>query len=78
MLAQSRRFKAAHPRKDERGLFQVFAMATEINDHLPEGVLLGMCNPLLDIEAEVDVKLLEKYGLKQNNAILAEEKHLPL
>jgi len=37
-----------------------------------------MCNPLLDIEADVELDILEKYGLKQNDAILAEEKHLPL
>mmetsp|Transcript_23949 Transcript_23949/g.75313 ORF Transcript_23949/g.75313 Transcript_23949/m.75313 type:complete len:354 (-) Transcript_23949:74-1135(-) len=40
--------------------------------------ILGMGNPLLDISAEVDTKMLEKYGLQLNNAILAEEKHQPL
>jgi len=40
--------------------------------------LLGMGNPLLDISAEVDQALLDKYGLKSNDAILAEEKHQPL
>jgi adenosine kinase len=40
--------------------------------------LLGMGNPLLDISAEVDQKLLDKYGLKANDAILAEDKHQPL
>ncbi|CAD5225037.1 unnamed protein product [Bursaphelenchus okinawaensis] len=45
---------------------------------LPEGALLGMGNPLLDIQATVGLDLLEKYGLKQNDAILGEEKHLPL
>jgi len=40
--------------------------------------ILGMGNPLLDISAEVDTPLLEKYGLELNNAILAEEKHQPL
>lgn len=48
------------------------------NDKIPEGVIIGMCNPLLDIEADVDLDVLEKYGLKQNDAILAEDKHLPL
>jgi len=43
-----------------------------------EGVLVGICNPLLDISAEVEPNLLEKYDLKPSNAILAEEKHLPL
>jgi len=40
--------------------------------------LLGMGNPLLDISAEVDQKLLEKYELVAGNAILAEDKHQPL
>jgi len=40
--------------------------------------LLGMGNPLLDISAEVDQKLLDKYELKAGDAILAEEKHQPL
>jgi len=42
------------------------------------GVILGMGNPLLDISADIEPALLDKYGLKMNNAILAEEKHLPL
>lgn len=41
-------------------------------------LLLGMGNPLLDISSEVDQKLLDKYGLAMNNAILAEEKHMPI
>ncbi|GAQ79464.1 adenosine kinase [Klebsormidium nitens] len=45
---------------------------------IPRGVLLGMGNPLLDISAVVDEAFLEKYDVKLNNAILAEEKHLPL
>ncbi|KAK0658139.1 Adenosine kinase [Lasiodiplodia hormozganensis] len=40
--------------------------------------LLCLENPLLDIQAVGDEKLLEKYGLKANDAILAEEKHLAL
>ncbi len=43
-----------------------------------QGAILGMCNPLLDISAEVPMELLEKYGISLNNAILAEEKHVPL
>ncbi|KAJ3083481.1 adenosine kinase [Quaeritorhiza haematococci] len=39
---------------------------------------LGIENPLLDIMAFVKPELLEKYGLKANDAILAEEKHKPL
>jgi len=33
---------------------------------------------LLDISADVPTELLEKYDVKLNNAILAEDKHLPL
>jgi len=40
--------------------------------------ILGMGNPLLDISSEVEPALLEKYGLKLNDAILAEDKHQPL
>jgi len=40
--------------------------------------ILGMGNPLLDISAEVDKALLDKYELLPGNAILAEEKHQPL
>jgi len=43
-----------------------------------DGALLGMCNPLLDISAEVPTSLLDKYDVKLNNAILAEDKHKPL
>ncbi|XP_043702527.1 adenosine kinase 2-like [Telopea speciosissima] len=43
-----------------------------------ERVLLGMGNPLLDISAVVDEPFLEKYGVKLNDAILAEDKHLPM
>ncbi|TPX09008.1 uncharacterized protein E0L32_009587 [Thyridium curvatum] len=38
--------------------------------------LLCLENPLLDIQAVGNDALLEKYGLKPNDAILAEEKHL--
>eukprot|EP00816_Leptocylindrus_hargravesii_P003507 CAMPEP_0196810884 /NCGR_PEP_ID=MMETSP1362-20130617/15042_1 /TAXON_ID=163516 /ORGANISM="Leptocylindrus danicus, Strain CCMP1856" /LENGTH=346 /DNA_ID=CAMNT_0042186067 /DNA_START=50 /DNA_END=1090 /DNA_ORIENTATION=+ len=40
--------------------------------------LMGMGNPLLDISSEVPQEILDKYDVKLNNAILAEEKHLPL
>jgi len=43
-----------------------------------EGILFGIENPLLDISAEVDQALVDKYGLKVPDAILAEEKHVPL
>lgn len=37
-----------------------------------------MGNPLLDISAEVDQAMLDKYNVKVNNAILAEPEHLPV
>ncbi|CAD6263032.1 unnamed protein product [Miscanthus lutarioriparius] len=43
-----------------------------------EGILLGMGNPLLDISAVVDEGFLAKYDVKPGNAILAEDKHLPM
>ncbi|ESO87167.1 hypothetical protein LOTGIDRAFT_210552 [Lottia gigantea] len=42
------------------------------------GILLGYGNPLLDISIISDEDFLKKYDLKANNAILAEEKHLPM
>lgn len=43
-----------------------------------EGILLGCGNPLLDISATVDIAFLDKYGLKPDDAILAEDKHTPM
>ncbi|KAL1980022.1 hypothetical protein VTN96DRAFT_4799 [Rasamsonia emersonii] len=40
--------------------------------------LLCLENPLLDIQGVGDEALLKKYGLKDNDAILAEEKHMGL
>jgi len=37
-----------------------------------------MCNPLLDISADVPMEFLEKYGVTLNNAILAESSHVPM
>ncbi|PSK51884.1 Adenosine kinase [Elsinoe australis] len=37
--------------------------------------LLCLENPLLDLQAKGDQALLDKYGLKNNDAILAEDKH---
>lgn len=45
---------------------------------IPQYILLGMGNPLLDIQVNVDKPLLDKYELAENGAILAEEKHIPL
>jgi len=42
------------------------------------GTIVGFCNPLLDMTVVGDQDLLNKYDLKSNNAILAEEKHMPL
>eukprot|EP00090_Calanus_glacialis_P024714 TRINITY_DN383_c0_g1_i1.p1 TRINITY_DN383_c0_g1~~TRINITY_DN383_c0_g1_i1.p1 ORF type:complete len:343 (-),score=107.74 TRINITY_DN383_c0_g1_i1:64-1092(-) len=43
---------------------------------LPENVLLGMGNPLLDISATVEKDLLTKHDLKSNDAILTEEEQI--
>jgi len=40
--------------------------------------LFCLGNPLLDIQVTGDQAILDKYGLKPNDAILAEEKHLPI
>lgn len=42
---------------------------------ISENSLFGMGNPLLDICAVVDKDFLDRYGLKPNDQILAEEKH---
>lgn len=42
------------------------------------GTIVGFGNPLLDMSINGDENLLKKYELKSNNAILAEEKHMPL
>lgn len=43
---------------------------------LPEGIVMGFGNPLLDITYHIeDNTLLEKYGLEANAAIIADEKH---
>ncbi|MCJ1388346.1 adenosine kinase [Xylographa bjoerkii] len=41
-----------------------------------EYALLCLENPLLDIQGQGDAAMLEKYGLKSNDAILAEDKHM--
>ncbi|XP_047232851.1 adenosine kinase-like isoform X3 [Girardinichthys multiradiatus] len=43
-----------------------------------ENLLFGMGNPLLDISAVVDKDFLDKFGLKPNDQILAEDKHRAL
>merc|ERR1719197_1141182 len=44
-----------------------------------DGAIFGIENPIMDISAECDMAVLQKYGLEPGNAILAdEEKHMPL
>ena len=45
---------------------------------IPNYALFVLGNPLLDIQVRNGEKLLEKYDLKANDAILAEEKHIPM
>jgi adenosine kinase len=40
--------------------------------------LVAIGNPLLDMQIRDGEAMLEKYGLKSNDAILAEEKHMPI
>ncbi|VEU20867.1 DEKNAAC101773 [Brettanomyces naardenensis] len=40
--------------------------------------LVCLGNPLLDIQVDVSKEFLDKYDLKANDAILAEEKHMPI
>lgn len=45
---------------------------------IPEGVLLGLGNPILDATVTTDEKFLQKYELDANNVILAEPQHQDL
>ncbi|XP_023167700.1 adenosine kinase isoform X2 [Drosophila hydei] len=45
---------------------------------LQEGILVGCGNPLLDISATVPMHFLQGYGMKEDDAILAEERHMPI
>ncbi|CEF60678.1 Adenosine kinase [Strongyloides ratti] len=49
-----------------------------VNQNIYEGILLGMGNPLLDIQTTVTKEFLDKYSLKENDAILADDSHIPL
>jgi adenosine kinase len=53
-------------------------MAYTVPIPVKENSIFCIGNPLLDISLPVGTDVLEKYGLAANNAILAEEKHLPL
>lgn len=41
-------------------------------------VLFGICNPLLDISANVPLEMVTKYDVRFGSAIMAEEKQLPI
>lgn len=56
----------------------VYNLNTLLLHYNREGMIVGLCNPLLDISASADLPFLEKYGLEPNNAILAEDKHKPM
>ncbi|KAH8378686.1 hypothetical protein KR009_000729, partial [Drosophila setifemur] len=43
-----------------------------------EGILVGCGNPLLDISAIVPLDFLQKYSMKEDDAILAEDRHMPI
>jgi adenosine kinase len=45
---------------------------------LADGTLFGMGNPLLDIMVNVEDSFLTKYNLKPNDAIIAEDAHVPM
>jgi hypothetical protein len=62
-----------------------FSSATPLHSTLndtimsaPTYTLFCMGNPLLDMQVRNGEKLLEKYSLKANDAILADEKHAPM
>lgn len=40
--------------------------------------LICLGNPLLDLQVDVEKSYLDKYELKENDAILVEEKHMPI
>ena len=63
------------PRKSRR---LTITKATPQTGDVPNGFILGMGNPLLDMVTHVEKDFLVKYDLKLNNAILAEPKHAPM
>ncbi|ODQ65896.1 adenosine kinase [Nadsonia fulvescens var. elongata DSM 6958] len=44
----------------------------------PAYPLVCLGNPLLDLQCDVDAEYLAKYDLKDNDAILVEDKHMPI
>ncbi|KAH8737708.1 Ribokinase-like protein [Ilyonectria robusta] len=61
-----------------RSSTQLFARQLNTMAPAKEYSLFCLENPLLDIQAYGDQTLLDKYDLKENDAILAEDKHIPL
>lgn len=70
-----------HFRRVARTFDQVhpFSIASKylFSIHIMTYSVFGLGNPLLDLQTK-SADLLEKYGLKANDAILAEDKHEPL
>jgi hypothetical protein len=58
--------------RSDRLLADILPMATQ------KYQLFAIGNPLLDIQVVNGEALLEKYGLKADDAILAEDKHAPM
>ncbi|EDW73074.2 uncharacterized protein Dwil_GK17347 [Drosophila willistoni] len=52
-------------------------MSTSSNN-VREGILVGCGNPLLDISANVPMNFLDRYQMKEDDAILAEDRHMPI
>jgi len=72
---------AAYGHFGREDLMPPWEVAKDLSQEMPSGklstpVLVGIGNPLLDISAHVTPEFLERYGLKPNDAILAEEKHV--
>ncbi|KAG3105776.1 Adenosine kinase [Phytophthora idaei] len=63
---------SAQQSKQQRNI--ISTMASENLTHS----IVGLGNPLLDILADVTPEFLTKYGLKLDNAILADETHAPM
>lgn len=59
-------------------VFETWMIIFSSDSPATEGQLVGIGNPLLDISAIVDEDLLKKYDLHPDDAIMAEEKHMPL
>jgi hypothetical protein len=58
--------------------YSIFGSLHKAIMSLPSYKLFCLGNPLLDIQVVNGEELLKKYDLKANDAILAEEKHLPM